>query len=229
MSFSDHAYSANPKAEIPVEKKSIPHTSFTLDHDYPGSVRSGCGRLYNPVVKTISDLAKESKENDANILTANDIQEMFSAVKSGQVSRMAEASLKISCIKNAIIRNIGLEIHQSIEKLNRRKHLYVSELMQKTPSDLKTMNWSMIVEEFMKHFPELFYFLLRWYCLNMELSRVQRVISMLLMDNICDQKVSPILYPFFQKKKKKKKKEEEKQQMRLTCNTPIEVNVSTNC
>ena len=258
LSFSDHAYSANPKAEIPVEKKTIPHTSFTLDHDYPGSVRSGCGRLYNPVVKTISDLAKESKENDANILTANDIQEMFSAVKSGQVSRMAEASLKISCIKNAIIRNIGLEIHQSIEKLNRKKHLYVSELMQKTPSDLKTMNWSMIVEEFMKHFPELFYFLLMMglpekdaYSLtkiqkliprlgliygiiaqarNMELSRVQRVISMLLMDNICDQKVSPILYPFFQKKKKKKKKkEEEKQQMRLTCNTPIEVNVSTNC
>ena len=49
LSFSDHAYSANPKAEIPVEKKTIPHTSFTLDHDYPGSVRSGCGRLYNPV------------------------------------------------------------------------------------------------------------------------------------------------------------------------------------
>ena len=207
-----------PKSDtIQKETTQVQDTSFNLDHDYPGSVRSGCGRLYHTVVQKISDLAKVSKENQSTILTADETREMLVAVKSGQDTQLAEAVLKCSCVKDAVIKNIGKEIHQSIEKLNRRKHLYVSELMQKSPSDLKTMNWSNIVQEFKNCFPELFYFILMMvlpekdvYSLskiqkliprfgliygiiaqarNMELSRVQRVISMLLMDNICDQKV----------------------------------------
>ena len=100
----------------------------------------------------------------------------------------------------------------------------MSELMQKNPSDLTSMNWSNIVEEFMKCFPQLFYLILMMllpekdaYSLskiqklipglgliygiiaqarNTELSRVQRVISMLLMDNICDQKVTSFYIQF---------------------------------
>lgn len=106
---------------------------------------------------------------------------------------------------------------QSVRSLSNRKHLFVSKLMQKSTDDLKNSQWCEIVTEFQKKFPEIFSLVisimlrpedLRCFtkvqsvlpkvamiygiiaqARNVELSHVQRVMSMVLVDNICDQKV----------------------------------------
>lgn len=89
--------------------------------------------------------------------------------------------------------------------------------MEKIFEDMKEIDWYKIVEEIMSFFPEIFVFLssiildphemssyrkieravrrlgmvygILMQGRNKELSLVQRIISMLLFDNICDQKV----------------------------------------
>ena len=89
--------------------------------------------------------------------------------------------------------------------------------MKKDAQDLRTTSWTKIMQEMVTKFPFLLYMIfsvmlppehrsmytkvqkvipkicliygIMMQCRNAELSRVQRIISMLLMDNICDQKV----------------------------------------
>ena len=108
------------------------------------------------------------------------------------------------------------EIDKNANLLTRRKFA-VSILMKKNYSDIINFDWYGVVEEFLKTFPELFYLVLSAmitpydaklysnvenfipklgiiYGILMnskfsELSLIQRLISLLLVDNICDQKV----------------------------------------
>ncbi|CAC5418958.1 unnamed protein product [Mytilus coruscus] len=101
--------------------------------------------------------------------------------------------------------------------LRNRKLFYVSELMKKNPEDLKSFKWNEIISEFMVKFPTVFSLILTMFLTpeemenkekiegiiprigmvysmlmqgrNKELSRIQRVTSLFLFDNICDQKV----------------------------------------
>lgn len=131
--------------------------------------------------------------------------------------KIASNILSIECIKKNIIHHLLQESRQTAQHMNRRKHFYVGQLMEKKFENLKDINWYSIVEELLTFFPELFVCLLSillephemssythiqrvvprlWmvYAITMQgrnkkLSLVQRMMSLLLFDNICDQKV----------------------------------------
>ena len=66
-----------------MKKETSPITSscYNVDHDYAGSIRTGRGRLYHPVVKQISELGKDSKENKPVVLTADDSRKISMAMR----------------------------------------------------------------------------------------------------------------------------------------------------
>ncbi|XP_076078863.1 uncharacterized protein LOC143048879 [Mytilus galloprovincialis] len=125
--------------------------------------------------------------------------------------------------RNGVISELCLEIDSSISTMGNRKLLFVSELMKKDVSSLKSLEWSQIIKEMMEKLPVLctllfstmlppqqrscytkiekvipkaaFVYAILMQSRNIELSRVQRMVSMLLMDNICDQKVYDRLQP----------------------------------
>lgn len=102
-------------------------------------------------------------------------------------------------------------------KIDNLKNAFIGILMKNTDQSVKNSQWCEIVTEFQKKFPEIFSLVisimlrpedLRCFtkvqsvlpkvamiygiiaqARNVELSHVQRVMSMVLVDNICDQKV----------------------------------------
>ena len=108
-----------------------------------------------------------------------------------------------------------LRLRETVSSMNNRSKGFVSCLMNKKVKDMEHFNWEKIVNEFQNMLPQLFKLITSAmmprnqeprkmidlfprlgmvYAIIMQgrhpgLSLVQRIVSMLLMDNICDQKV----------------------------------------
>lgn len=150
-------------------------------------------------------------------LEENEKEVLLTSCLNDTTNKIASNILSIECIKKNIIHHLSQESRQTAQHMNRRKHFYVSQLMEKKIENLKDINWYSIVEELLTFFPELFVCLLSIllephkmssythiqrvvprlgmvYAIliqgrNKELSLVQRMMSLLLFDNILYQKV----------------------------------------
>ena len=131
---------------------------------------------------------------------------------------LAKACVSVDYLRKWITQLLCEEIGHKPDSMKNRKRGFLSVLMKKSFEDLKTLDLDSVVTELRELFPVLYQLLIhimlpsdKWDDNNalgsivpklamvyavvmqtrfMEFSRVQRVLSMCLMDNICDQKVT---------------------------------------
>ena len=137
---------------------------------------------------------------------------------SASADALAQASGNMDAFHDCYMRNVAQNVGQRPEQMRNRKHGNVSSLMKKDYHDLATFQIDNIMDEMVAKFPDLFILLIHImlppadridhgriaeimprlamiYAIVLQtrlrdLSRMQRVISMCLTDNICNQKVS---------------------------------------
>ena len=193
------------------------------DHDY---IKSRPAPLrYNPLLEKISSYMKDLEQNtNATSGLSERIKTSLCMVllTSENMMEVASKFLEIEDLDKCLRYQRMLKIEKSSRSLGNRKYGYISQLMKKSPEDLRHFNWIEIVDEFMEKFPTFFGMILsmvlvqdKMHCYtaiekvlpriglvygilmqsrNMELSRIQRMISLLLFDNIADQKVIYLLF-----------------------------------
>ena len=172
--------------------------------------------LYNPVLPDITTFLKTTTPSRSNNHSNQEEKSILINVIQND-NNIYGALMKMDNFRNGVISELCLEIDSSISTMGNRKLLFVSELMKKDVSSLKSLEWSKIIKEMMEKLPVLctllfstmlppqqrscytkiekvipkaaFVYAILMQSRNIELSRVQRMVSMLLMDNICDQKV----------------------------------------
>lgn len=93
-------------------------------------------------------------------LEENEKEVLLKSCLNDTTDKIASNILSIECIKKNIIHHLSQESRQTAQHMNRRKHFYVSQLMEKKFENLKDINWYSIVEELLTFFPELFVCLL---------------------------------------------------------------------
>ena len=152
-----------------------------------------------------------------NHLSLTDYALLESVLKTRSADAIAQVCLQIPSIRHSFVKGLSEEIGQQPEFMKNRCHAFVSVLMKKEYNDLINMDFTEIINEMCDLFPDLFDIILLVilpkskractsavasmapkisiiYAIPMqsrisELSRFQRVLSMCLMDSICDQKV----------------------------------------
>lgn len=143
------------------------------------------------------------------------------------LSHVAETVLNIPALHQEINCQIARNLRVSMSGMKARKHGDVSYLMRKDYKDLHSFEWSNVVLDMIKRVPDLLFFLVCAMVsekdieknekiaailpkvgtifgivaqnYNCNLSRVQRVVSLSLADNICDQKVHSFYLALLQK------------------------------
>ena len=202
-----------------LKKKTGPHCSFVhspwTEHDYVAGLNTTGSLEYDPVVKDISQLCNTSSDD---AMTDGDIDLLTTALKAKSSSSVASTALDIISVRNQIIVLLSKDFSKCASNQNKRVHGDVSTLMKKSFLDLRSFAWSSIVWEMNTLYPELvtllattmlkpekqremkavnalipklgliYGILLQTH--NAELSKVQRVITTCLADNICAKKVN---------------------------------------
>lgn len=86
-------------------------------------------------------------------LEENEKEVLLKSCLNNTTDKFASNILSIECIKKNIIYHLSQEARQTAQHMNRRKHFYVSQLMEKKFKNLKDINWYAIVEELLTFFP----------------------------------------------------------------------------
>ena len=172
---------------------------------------------FNEKCAKFSKLCFSYRGQENQCISNDDLVALQKSCQQKDVNSLVSCIFSSSTLRQAVVNRQKLDIQNTAAKLNRRKHFYVSELMKKTFQDLKHLDWNKIVGEMQEMFPDLFVQLLGMMLddhdissytsiqkviprlglvygilmqgRNMELSIIQRTMSMLLFDHICDQKV----------------------------------------
>lgn len=190
-----------------------------LDHSYgnTGSLSLKSMSFHPDIEKLNNSINSQACCPESETLSDEEYNKMIGACKTKSVNNIATNFIKIETLKNAFMRMLMKNVDLSVRSMSNRKHLFVSKLMQKSTEDLKDSQWIEIVKEFQSKFPEIFSLImsimlrpedLRCFTKlqsviprvaivygimaqtrNVELSHVQRIMSLVLVDNICDQKV----------------------------------------
>ena len=154
------------------------------------------------------------------ILSAEEASDLLSCLPNGKVSAVAECVLKIPILRDAVETMLLSSLSAPNAILTNRKNGKLSELMKGSFEDLKTFNWDGIVEEIWREFPLLAKVLISFaipstmakgpmfgaiqklipkigtvygilaQARHNRLSKIQKVVNILLYESICDQKVS---------------------------------------
>ncbi|CAG2242079.1 unnamed protein product [Mytilus edulis] len=186
-----------------------------IDHDYIVSKPSPV--VQNVMVDKIMDFKNNIDINSKTEMKEADTEILISILKTKNKREVIKHLLTTEGFKDSILCLLMEEINLMSNRLRNRKLFYVSELMKKRPEDLKFFKWNEIICEFMVKFPTVFSLILTMFLTpqdmenkdkieaiiprigmvysmlmqgrNKELSRIQRITSLFLFDNICDQKV----------------------------------------
>ncbi|CAG2243662.1 unnamed protein product [Mytilus edulis] len=213
---TDHIYSKNNEKSSTVKSKgkedkqrsTIP---AAIDHDYIVSKPSPV--VQNIMVDKIMDFKNNININSKTEMKEADTEILMSILKTKNKREVIKHLLTTEGFKDSILCLLMEEINLMSNRLRNRKLFYVSELMKKRPEDLKFFKWN----EIMVKFPTVFSLILTMFLTpqdmenkdkieaiiprigmvysmlmqgrNKELSRIQRITSLFLFDNICDQKV----------------------------------------
>lgn len=187
-----------------------------IDHDYIVSKPSPV--VQNIMVDKIMDFKNNIDINSKTEMKEADTEILMSILKTKNKREVIKHLLTTEGFKDSILCLLMEEINLMSNRLRNRKLFYVSELMKKRPEDLKFFKWNEIICEFMVKFPTVFSLILTMFLTpqdmenkdkieaiiprigmvysmlmqgrNKELSRIQRITSLFLFDNICDQKVN---------------------------------------
>ncbi|XP_061184242.1 uncharacterized protein LOC133192263 [Saccostrea echinata] len=186
-----------------------------VDHTYTGSVP--ISNAFHPQIENLcKNITSYTGDNLGN-LTEDECTSLLNACQTKSLHKLSAVIIENENLKKAVIRLLMKNVDYSSRSLNNRKHSFVSKLMKKSVDDLKSSQWIEVVTEFQSKFPHVFSLIVSMMlrsedlpCFtkiqsviprlamvygiiaqtrNVELSHTQRVISMLLFDNICDQKV----------------------------------------
>ncbi|CAC5386827.1 unnamed protein product [Mytilus coruscus] len=187
----------------------------TIDHDYIVSMPTPV--VKNLMVEKIMDFKNNLDINAKTIMKEADTEILMSVIKTKNKREIIKKLLTTEGFKENILCLFMEEMNSMSNLLRNRKLFYVSELMKKKPEDLKSFKWNEIISEFMVKFPTVFSLILTMFLTpeemenkekiegiiprigmvysmlmqgrNKELNRIQRVTSLFLFDDICDQKV----------------------------------------
>ena len=196
----DHSYSSKMKSET--KKKDI-------EKKRSGTHSNAAITLLRPPSDYMFLTLQESLQLQSVVLSTRNIEKISNAI------------LKIPTMRENIVHQICSEMGERPLKMQNKKHGFISVLHPKDFESMESVNFGEIIREMGDKFPELssaclsimlpphqrasvtavaeivpklcliYSILLQTRC--HELSRLQRVISMCLTDNICDQPVSVYL------------------------------------
>ena len=163
------------------------------------------GRL--PVQTTVSE--SKTYSSISNTVSVSAVKSPLSSPKVLSISQKLQSTPKTESLTDLVTKT-----HEIANRLKRRKFGYVSVLMKKETEHMQNFDWNSISAEFKTKFPEIYTLLLAMmgyegpglikselkiklamvYGILMktrfaELSLVQRMISLTLLDSIADQKV----------------------------------------
>ncbi|CAC5412118.1 unnamed protein product [Mytilus coruscus] len=166
IGIPDHSYAGETITPILTQPENNVSTCIGSDHDY---VYMNRNTLYNPVLPDITTFLKTTTSSRSNNhLNQEEKSILINVIQNDK--NIYGALMKIDNFRNGVISELCLEIDSSISTMGNRKLLF---LMLKAA----------------------FVYAILMQSRNIELSLVQRMVSMLLMDNICDQKVYDRLQP----------------------------------
>lgn len=185
-----------------------------IHHDYLKSQKKPpkFSSLYEEIRQFINEYGIEEET-----LSEKEALKLWVAFASRNVKYICETMLSIDAIKKCVIGLLMNQTDATASQMMTRKYS-TSVLMQKSLSDLKAFDWFSVFEEMKSKFPELLALMLsliikregrNLYTImekvvsrlgtvygilmqgrNKELSLIQRLNSSVLLDNICDVKVS---------------------------------------
>lgn len=188
-----------------------------LDHDYTDS-RKSSRQAYNPDLIEISKFLKSYNSCNENSISTSDQQLLHSICESGSVDQLTSWIINNDTVRKSVVTKMISENNHTISNMRNKKYGFVSYLMKKEVKELKSSRWIDIISEFKCLFPDLCALLMfvlvdsekiglytnlqsliprlgliygiLMQTRNNNLSKVQRITSLLLIDNICDQKVN---------------------------------------
>ncbi|XP_006814411.1 uncharacterized protein LOC102801398 [Saccoglossus kowalevskii] len=171
---------------------------------------------FDDILLELRDLCSSPKPSQC-VLTKSNITLLTAAMNTKSAEALANAAMDIPNVATHVTHVLSKKINHTASNMGNRKHGFVSYLMKKDYNSLKTLSWNDVICEAVTKFPELVLLLVTCmlapekrtlleklrsliprlgmiYGVIMqgripELSRVQRVIAMLLQDNLTDQKV----------------------------------------
>lgn len=153
------------------------------------------------------------KPTTLSFLTPKECLNLLSVIKTGNIKSISTQILSVSALRKQIITDVINVVGKRPEQMLNKKKGFVSVLMEKDFKALETVKFEDVLIEFQEQFPELLDMIVAImlpkdetsianvvprlamiYGIIMqtrhhELSRMQRVVSMCLADNICDQSV----------------------------------------
>ena len=177
---------------------------------------------YHPVIKTLSDLT--AKTHNAHVITDDQAKSLQFAAYSKDPDIICHAINKIPIVRNSVLRMLAMDVTDRPAQQRKRSGPNRSVLLDTDFEGLETFKWTECVTEMVEKYPELVTLIISMmlkpeeqndpralakvlpklgliYGIMIqnrchELSRIQRIMSMCLVDNICDQKVSLIKFCF---------------------------------
>ena len=176
-------------------------------------VRRRISRYKNvPVIKD-----SISEENKNTIITSTELLKLTVALRSRYVTHFVETAMETKNTRMEIVKRLASELGKRPNNMMSKEYGDVSVLMKKDFDHMEETSMAEIVQEMASKFPELYSILLNImipsknaddpvkkadiiprmamvYSILMqtrhhEFSRLQRVIAMCLMDNLCEQQV----------------------------------------
>ncbi|XP_070532786.1 uncharacterized protein [Ptychodera flava] len=171
---------------------------------------------YDPVLYSLKDLSSSPKP-DQSLLSQSEMFALIASVKTQSAESVAAIAMKIPNVASHIMNLMAKKIDDTARNMGNRKHGFVSYLMKKDFNSLKSFSWTEVIGEAIERFPEIIQLVVAcalpmekrslmeklkdfmprlglMYAILMQtrihdLSKVQRVMSMLLQDHLTDQKI----------------------------------------
>ena len=190
------------------------HTNKAKKHIHVGAPSKRLQK-FKPVVERLTE-----KSTTPSYLTPKECLNLLVVNKTRDIKSISSQILSVAALRKQLVADISNELGKRPEHMLNKKNGFVSVLMEKDFKALETVKFEDIIMEFEEKFPELLEIILAVmlpknetsianviprlvmiYSIIMqtrhhELSRMQRIISMCLADNICDQSVGAVIIGF---------------------------------
>ena len=187
------------------------------DHSYAFTPFQRKYLSFDPIYLSIQKELKKCNSECNEVLSEKEKLEIKNVLATGNIPAIVNKVLSTPSLKHEIDKKLMTNNTQTAGGMGNRKNGYVSVLMKKDYEDVVNFSWTSVCQEFMDKFPETFKMLVGMMCKasdvytitavkdilpklgliyaitlqhrNLELSKVQQVISILLQDSVADQKV----------------------------------------
>lgn len=143
----ENASISNKQSNAEIHLYAKPYTTTKPPVKKPSTSNTCKSQKYNTICTEISSLMKTYSSDKQEKLEENEKEVLLKSCLNDTTDKIASNILSIECIKKNIIHHLSQESRQTAQHMNRGKHFYVSQLMEKKIENLKDINWYSIVEE----------------------------------------------------------------------------------